>query len=722
MNDMQTKIIYSYKKISGFIFHYLIFFVALVFALFVFQRVVSHASTIKFFQTNDNLRMQENKLIGEFSQFLKQDIQDNNLQIHVLQWDFQTEQWFIKSINNLITYKWFVVPRYFYMYNTIPIKEASYFSESTYDTSELENFVNNFVFTKKISITKAFTRVQLPLTATLVDDFNLSCLFENKFSKDTCNHYLNDFFDRFFVYNISIDYPGLKKIFDAVKSAPLQKERLCEWLSKYFLYTNDQSDIIKWFFSVCGQTYEDVFKRTTLFIEIQKALENQSFDSTSYKDTLLNAYKVLSYQQQIYQDFLINKVDSYKITSYLDLVEDILQKNSIDPFYKDEIYRYNNKYLSLALEKTAYQGNIFSQNLWSSRIASLLTMIATLNEWEPILGFAGLIADIHNTSLISQGETLSWAASSITQTEKIQKKLQSISYLTIEKQSISDSTIDIIGLLTFVSPDKKETIKSHIIMKYDNDMLLVKNIELQNKPGINDVIKNLLLIQIFSIGELYSYISKNLVFYEQINAPITANTDLCPALQTVKDMVLVSCTTTMTVLEKNTIRYTFTFKNGAIDTITISDKALENSIKTAYSTIIWNRYTLIDTIQAIINYQAPEEAREGTTNAIVVFEKIQKYLGIKANDIADKNWTILVDISLGGINFIVNYVLKNNTLGPWYFKDILTNNKPYPIQNLNLVLDDEHQNNINSFVIDPLTAIQNADLTAWQNYKEFMKP
>ena len=60
-------------------------------------------------------------------------------------------------------------------------------------------------------------------------------------------------------------------------------------------------------------------------------------------------------------------------------------------------------------------------------------------------------------------------------------------------------------------------------------------------------------------------------------------------------------------------------------------------------------------------------------------------------------------------------------LGPWYLKKVLINNKPYPIQNLNLVLDDAHQNSINSFVIDPLTAIKKADTTARQNYQEFIK-
>lgn len=80
-----------------------------------------------------------------------------------------------------------------------------------------------------------------------------------------------------------------------------------------------------------------------------------------------------------------------------------------------------------------------------------------------------------------------------------------------------------------------------------------------------------------------------------------------------------------------------------------------------------------------------------------------------------------MDISLGGINFIVGYTLSTNTLGPRYFKDLIVNGQPYMIQNLNLPLDDAHQNSINSFVIDPLTAIKNADFTARQNYNEFIK-
>jgi hypothetical protein len=81
----------------------------------------------------------------------------------------------------------------------------------------------------------------------------------------------------------------------------------------------------------------------------------------------------------------------------------------------------------------------------------------------------------------------------------------------------------------------------------------------------------------------------------------------------------------------------------------------------------------------------------------------------------------LVDLSLGGINFIVEYTLDTHTLWPRYFKDILVKGSPYIIQDFDLPLDEKHQNTINAFVIDPLTTIKNIDLTAWQNYNAFLQ-
>jgi hypothetical protein len=129
------------------------------------------------------------------------------------------------------------------------------------------------------------------------------------------------------------------------------------------LYANDYNETIKDLFSSCGPEYEETFKRINFFMEIQNNLDNQVFDQIVYKDNILNIYKLLSYQQQIYQDFLINKSDIYKITIYLDFVKELLKKDTINGFYKDIIYRYNNKYLSIELENVTYQSSMLKQNI-----------------------------------------------------------------------------------------------------------------------------------------------------------------------------------------------------------------------------------------------------------------------------------------------------------------------------------------------------------------------
>ncbi|MEI7558429.1 MAG: hypothetical protein WCJ45_06645 [bacterium] len=93
------------------------------------------------------------------------------------------------------------------MYKTLPIQPISYFSGGTYELSELENFINAFVFTKRITVSQPFERTPLSLSTSLIDDFNLSCLFENKLSSATCYYYLNDFIESFFIFKLSSDYP-----------------------------------------------------------------------------------------------------------------------------------------------------------------------------------------------------------------------------------------------------------------------------------------------------------------------------------------------------------------------------------------------------------------------------------------------------------------------------------------------------------------------------------
>ncbi|MEI8091277.1 MAG: hypothetical protein WCG98_03340 [bacterium] len=71
---------------------------------------------------------------------------------------------------------------------------------------------------------------------------------------------------------------------------------------------------------------------------------------------------------------------------------------------------------------------------------------------------------------------------------------------------------------------------------------------------------------------------------------------------------------------------------------------------------------------------------------------------------------------MDNVNFIVSYGVKTRVLGPRYFKDILDNGTPLMIQKLSFVLNDASQDDIDSFVKDPIAYIKIVDTTAWRNY------
>jgi len=85
MNTLQTKITNNYKKISHFIFTYLIFFVALVLALFIFRKTISQNTTVDIIQIDTIPLIKETQLIAEFSKYFKHNIQNNDLEIKILQ-------------------------------------------------------------------------------------------------------------------------------------------------------------------------------------------------------------------------------------------------------------------------------------------------------------------------------------------------------------------------------------------------------------------------------------------------------------------------------------------------------------------------------------------------------------------------------------------------------------------------------------------------------------
>ena len=131
----------------------------------------------------------------------------------------------------------------------------------------------------------------------------------------------------------------------------------------------------------------------------------------------------------------------------------------------------------------------------------------------------------------------------------------------------------------------------------------------------------------------------------------------------------------------------------------------------------YNPKSLAESIQFVLSVKSEAPVvHAGSTNTLITLDDFQKFLGITANDIAEKNAVILVDFTVKGVNFIANYDVTKHSIIALYFKDIISGGQPLLIKTFNLLLNDTNQITIDSFVQDPLSYIKGIDLTAWKNY------
>ena len=86
-----------------------------------------------------------------------------------------------------------------------------------YAVKNLETYAQNVIFTPVTDELDPFKRSQLPMFEGLVDSFNLSCIFKPKFLQGTCDYYMQNFLEHFYIYDLPKDYENLLKLSDRLE-------------------------------------------------------------------------------------------------------------------------------------------------------------------------------------------------------------------------------------------------------------------------------------------------------------------------------------------------------------------------------------------------------------------------------------------------------------------------------------------------------------------------
>ena len=218
------------------------------------------------------------------------------------------------------------------------------------------------------------------------------------------------------------------------------------------------------------------------FVDIQQQLTDKYISTDVYKDQLLNEYKLLSFQQILYQDFQELKIRKDEYTLYLDYVQELIKRHGLSQFYLDELYRYNTYYLKPTLLTTRYDRRRAS--IKESEIMQVVKTIDTINIGDLLSNASGLILLVSNPALI-QSTTAPPPTTVLSMQDQIAKKIASISYFTVSQSTINNDTIEAQGY--FIVNDQK--VDSKIQLVYANDTFLVKQIELTKYAELSTVLQ-----------------------------------------------------------------------------------------------------------------------------------------------------------------------------------------------------------------------------------------
>ncbi|PJA48148.1 MAG: hypothetical protein CO170_03615 [candidate division SR1 bacterium CG_4_9_14_3_um_filter_40_9] len=729
-NTTVESVIKTYRLIHTYFFTYAIFVVVLIIGVIIFQNILkTNTLTVQTSQVNHEFVIRQKKLIGAFNKQLKQNIENEGVQVEIIEGYISNTGGYIESSNNLARYKGYILPRFFYIQKTVPLQDIAYFSKSDYETRELDYFIQNVLLAKVETNQRQEANTQLPIKGTIIETFDLGCMFKNKFFQAICNQHIEEFLDSFFVYGINRDYEGLKTVFDIIIDDEY-KTLLCENMDKYIIYSNDTNAKIEELVARCSTQSVTKFKKLASFIEVQKELDSKQISKSIYNDSEINAYKLLSVQQSIYKDIINNRINTTNILQYLDFLKELLAADKIDAFYKDLSYRFDNKYILPRIENP---DNPIAKNR-KSDADEIIKQITIVNNGSELLGFKGLAYQIKNHGLLpvqvqNQAQTTS-------SKDEITLLLNHFSYLKVKETIFSGEDhgpVDILVNGDLIIDDTKEygkqlKLNTALLLRYQQNGFVVKKIKIENQNTLNAVMKEVLSKAEYSLGEMYEYVAQNLAFYDK--ASQTDTTDLF--CNQIKNKVMAdpniqvnTCTTSNLSVTKSdedtTIKYVIEFANYAITSISISDQEIQTAINEKLKNISTNEVNFTDIIGDIICYKKPQvSTTEGTDNAIIITEKIKNYLGITIDDIAEKSGRILIAFSVGRIKFIGNYNMTKNIIYPIYFKDVLLNNVPAKIMNFSLSLDDASKTDIYKFISSPSDYIKTISPESYLLYDKFI--
>lgn len=720
-NKQQLQIIRWYNYLYTLFFEYWVWFFGFLISLLVVSGLVMFPifSEVYGKETGDTTRienqmrtsyMDQRSVINSFSWF----------HVQMLWGPVQSLTGGFSSQDNLINFSGLILPR------TVIIDQAKWntYAEpilnSTYDKNLINSyFLDIFVTPLQKTTLNIKPYAGLPVQWDIKHFFGLSCLDTISAGSFVCQHYVNQFLKSFYVYDLAwvggnnamsdtftVNTQPIPDefftIYEKLKYNSNNQKRFCSGILQYLQYGGENDNRFWEIFSDCGSEEYATYTELRDFLTIKESLALGYVDAKVSSSKLLNEYKLFVMQQLLYKALLASEDANSLLQSYLSFLSDLLLKESnrnwelINQFTRDFTYWYNVSIVDPYLKDEKSKIDKETRNTLTTRLFSIHNGNKTLN-------FIGLSKQ--STLNIDTTSTLWTPEKSNSQNleELFRANLPGQFRLTSLVNQEETESLVVKGL------DRDTDVKLEAVIKFDGVKLYVEKVSISGNKALESFVNALLERDHYVFVKMLQLISDNLAIADQSS---TLKLDLCAELKQKYPIGLLLCSDSKIQIEKGQTEqasgtiYTFLLQKGSLIWVEISDKILET--KVLQNLDIWKitKDTLAPMIPVIVNYEPKDEISGfGMKEQLLVNDKFMKYFS-KAPKKVEVSWgSVRIYFEVEGINFIGGYDVITNRLAPISL-DFWATRKPIIIQKMELNLDDQHRDDLNAFLLNPINYVQ----------------
>lgn len=607
------------------------------------------------------------------------------------------------SNGNLFTYKGYVFPDIVYLQDPTNLLPITTFTNSGYDINDFVSVVKKLVFTDSLSISRTSVNNvwTVALNKSIMDDFNISCLEKRALNDYICNYYANRFRDLMPVYDLSNSHEELNFIYSKLYDD--ERVLFCSSLKKYVTYTNDVSSELSAIFKSCWDLDSLWFLYRKSFIETQRELKSTSYNTELTDYYKIDVYKLLSFQQLIYRDISNNNINLENIYLYIDYVNNLLVSTSLEQFYYEEIYWFNNVYLNKSLETKQY-----SSPQLIKEIDKVRQKLLWLNLDNLLINYRGLDYHIINKNLKTNFSSLPLDSQ---QTEydwleyQILEMVKNLPFFVVVGNRIlenKDVEVQWYFLLSF--DDVQKPLYAELVLFWDKPSLIIKSISIKHYLDLTEIITALIQWDSWSLLQTYQYIISNISLYRDTIQDFGFCEYLKSQIEKWDQTVVRACTDNVIYIVQWTGSLKFTLSNYQLMGLLSTDKDKVEFFNATYSGVKTDDISLVSIVGAVLDYNKlfVEEDYEWSEKVLASIARLQEYLKVWANDVVESWNQVYFDVTIQWVSLLFNYDYDNNFIDTIIFKDIKVGDRYLTINDFDLDLDATNRNNINLFTIDPL--------------------